>query len=226
MLLDLFCGAGGAAMGYHRAGFDVVGVDIEPQPHYPFRFIQGDALSGWTPDEWWMVDAIHASPPCQLYSAATAMHDRTRYVDLVAPTRELLKASGLPYVIENVEGAPLIDPITLCGSMFGIFRLRRHRLFESNWPILRPGPCRHDEQSDVLSVSGHGEGGSHRGGTKRGPYWGQAERRKAMGIDWMNRTELAQSIPPAYSEHVGRQLLAHLRPGSDRVTPGTQKGTA
>jgi len=209
-LLDLFCGAGGAAMGYHRAGFDVYGIDINPQPHYPFHFIRYNALD-LLPNYWWSVDAVHASPPCQAYSAATVMHDRDKYDDLIAPTRELLEASGLPYVIENVVGAPLVEPVELCGSMFGMERIRRHRLFESNVALSAPGPCRHDLQRDVLSVTGHGEGGSHRGGTKRGAHWGQAERRKAMGIDWMNRAELALSIPPAYTEFIGAQLLAHIQ---------------
>jgi DNA (cytosine-5)-methyltransferase 1 len=224
-ILDLFCGAGGAAMGYHRSGFDVVGIDIYPQPRYPFAFTQADAivildrmLNGWPfvandSMECYSLDdfaAIHASPPCQRYSQATNMHDKTKHPDLIPQTRELLKETGLPYVIENVPGAPLLDPVLYCGSMFGLERLRRHRLFETNWPLTGE-QCDHTFQRDLLSVTGHGEGGSHRGGTKRGPWWGQAERRKAMGAEWMNRTELAESIPPVFTEHVGRQLLGHIQ---------------
>jgi len=215
-ILDLFCKAGGAAKGYSDAGFTVLGVDIAPQPNYPFPFVQADALDalrslidGCGPLGGFTFDAIHASPPCQLYSQATNMHDKTQYPDLVGPTRELLEATGLPYIIENVPGAPLINPVVYCGSMFLQPRLRRHRHFETNWPLVSQ-ECIHDIQSDLLSVTGHGEGGSHRNGTKRGPYWGQAERRKAMGIDWMNRTELAESIPPYFTAHVGRQLIDRL----------------
>src|SRR5574337_20985 len=124
-LLDLFCCAGGCAMGYHRAGFDVVGVDINPQQRYPFEFHQADAmtfdLSGF--------DAIHASPPCQAYTVLGGREDLSHYPDLVDAVRERLQASGKPWIIENVPGAPLRDPITLCGAMFGLRRYR-HRLFE------------------------------------------------------------------------------------------------
>ena len=137
-LLDLFCGAGGAAMGYHRAGFTVVGVDINPQRHYPFEFHQADALefdvSGF--------DAIHASPPCQAFTAYKRRPNHVGdYPDLIWPTRQKLIASGVPYVIENIPKAPLLNPITLCGSSFGL-DVRRHRLFESNVPLLAP-PCDH-----------------------------------------------------------------------------------
>ena len=249
LLLDLFCGAGGAAVGYHRAGFDILGVDINPQPNYPFPFMQADALevlvgivelglNGWSKLTYWVdfnprsrngpsgfparyrFDAIHASPPCQRYSQATNMHDKSKHPDLVGPVRSMLDTIGLPYVIENVEGAPLVDPVTLCGSMFGVERLRRHRLFETNWP-LTGSVCQHEILTDVLSVTGHGEGGSHRGGTKRGAWWGQAERRKAMGIDWMNRGELAESIPPAYTEFVGAQLIQQIAPSPDGTDAAT-----
>ncbi len=211
VLLDLFCGAGGAAMGYHRAGFDVVGVDLELQRNYPFDLYQEIITNsnGWVFELIRAADAVHASPPCQKYSQATNMHDKTDYPDMVAEVRGMLQKAEKPYVIENVPGAPLIDPVQLCGSSFGIERLRRHRLFEANWG-LEGKPCDHSIQKDVLSVTGHGEGGSHRGGTKRGPYWGQEERKRAMGIDWMNRTELAQAIPPAYTEYIGRQLIEQL----------------
>lgn len=126
-LLDLFCGAGGAAMGYYRAGFEVVGVDIKPQPNFPFEFHQANALD-FPVDGF---DIIHASPPCQAHTCLNVMWNAKKHADFVEPTREKLKASGLPYIIENVPGAPLIDPIKLCGSMFGLgagpYDLRRHR---------------------------------------------------------------------------------------------------
>ena len=213
-LLDLFCKAGGAAMGYHRAGFEVVGVDLEPQPRYPFEFIRADAFE--YPIEGF--DAVHASPVCKRFSqiTRTARIDPEAHPDQIAPIRERLIASGLPYVIENVEGAPLRSPVRLCGSSFGL-DLRRHRLFESNVLLLVP-PCDHGWQTprfhpnrsdrkgtgrlaSVISVTGHGNDG---------PGGRVADWRRAMEIPWMTRDELAQAIPPAYTEHLGRQLLAHL----------------
>jgi DNA (cytosine-5)-methyltransferase 1 len=206
-LLDLFCGAGGVAMGYHRAGFDVVGVDIKPQPNYPFRFWQGDALytDNW-PD--FPIAAIHASPPCQAYSA---MHGSTG-PDLIGPTRELLEATGLPYVIENVEGAPLHDPIKLCGSMFDL-DVERHRLFETNWPLGdHHWPCRHQIWAPRFDFSDHGKNYKSKtvpvygtGGGKAAEHW-----EAAMGITWMTRAELAEAIPPAYTEWIGSRLLEHF----------------
>jgi DNA (cytosine-5)-methyltransferase 1 len=211
-LLDLFSGAGGAAMGYHRSGFDVVGVDIHPQPRYPFDFEEGDAIV-WLED-WLSVqaeigfDAIHASPPCQNYSR---MHGSTG-PDLIGPTRELLEATGLPYVIENVEGAPLHEPRLLCGSMFDL-DVERHRLFETNWPLPdHDWPCRHGIWAPRFDVQDHGKRYKSRvvpvygsGGGKAAEHWPAA-----MGIDWMTRSELAEAIPPAYTEHIGRFLLEHL----------------
>lgn len=202
-------------MGYHRAGFDVVGVDIKPQPHYPFAFIQADALTvlGTLLDgESYMamtirtIGAIHASPPCQ---------DHTRqYVPrkhgtgwMLATTREHLVASGLPWVIENVPGAPMRADYKLCGCMFNLPKLRRERWFETSWRgfELRP-PCQHLEPS--VSVTGTG--------TPTGTWkvYGSlklADFQHVMGIDWMDRAELSQAIPPAYTEHIGAQLLEHLR---------------
>jgi DNA (cytosine-5)-methyltransferase 1 len=214
LLLDLFCGAGGAAMGYHQAGFEVIGVDIKPIGNYPFAFIQGDAIEkgGMILDRhywpWLPIAAIHASPPCQAHSNLRAMHPKADYPDLIPATRELLKRSRLPYVIENVPGAPLEDPTLLCGSMFGLGcgkgDLRRHRLFETNWPATPPGRCQHRRDVPTVGVYGHGgHSGKHR-------MLNAADARVALGIDWMNRDEMAQSIPPAYTEHVGAQLLAHL----------------
>lgn len=205
-LLDLFCGAGGAAMGYHRAGFDVIGVDINPQPNYPFKFIQGDALdvaNGGLPT----FAAVHASPPCQRYSTMTA--DVDKHPDLVGPIRELLVASGLPYVIENVPQAPLVGPVTLCGSAFGL-RVRRHRAFESNAALIGT-ECYHAEQGRPVGVYGqHPDRRQHfrPDGTQRGTKATTlGHGRRAMGIDWMTWPELAESIPPAYTEYIGRQLL-------------------
>lgn len=204
-LLDLFCGAGGCAAGYHRAGFDVVGVDIEPQPHYPYEFHQADALTyplaGF--------DVIHASPPCQAYSQAaqTQRNAGKEYPDLLAPTREKLIAAGLPWVIENVPGAPMRADYKFCGCQFGL-DLRRERWFEVSWPVaysLMP-PCNHPYP--VVSVVGHGAPAWVRERLGYNPTI--ADYRAAMGIDWMNRNELSQAIPPAYTEYIGAQLLDHL----------------
>ena len=217
-LLDLFCGAGGAAMGYHRAGFDVIGVDVAPQPNYPYRFAQGDALSYLrllvAGRRVRAFDAIHASPPCQRYSdLAKRNGNADEWPDLVGPVRDLLIETGLPYVIENVEGAPLVDPVTLCGTSFPGLRVIRHRGFETNWPLSGP-PCEphplvftHDKRKahygrldqDVSFVQVTGGGNAT-----------VANKAAAMGIDWMTGAELNEAIPPAYTEHVGRQLIKHL----------------
>jgi DNA (cytosine-5)-methyltransferase 1 len=207
-LLDLFCGAGGAAMGYHRAGFDVVGVDIKPQPRYPFEFHQGDAMT-WPLDGY---DAIHASPPCQAYSAMrTNWNARSDHPDLLPPMRERLLASGLPWVIENVPGAPMSPLVLLCGSAFGLgipgYQLRRHRWFEVCGTWVMSPPCQH--HGPVIGIYGdHGRDRRRKDGYGR--YFTLDERKQAMGIDWMARGELDQAIPPAYTEHIGRQLLEHL----------------
>jgi DNA (cytosine-5)-methyltransferase 1 len=203
-LLDLFCGAGGAAMGYHRAGFEVVGVDIKYQKNFPFTFIQGDAL-GYCREHGHEFDAIHASPPCQAYSQAAA-GERNRgkkYPDLVDATRNALKETGRPWVIENVPRSPVRADYRLCGCQFGL-ELRRERWFETSWGALElRSPCYHPHP--VVSVVGHGT-----------PTWVRKQLgynptihnyRAAMGINWMNRNELSQAIPPAYTEHIGRQLL-------------------
>lgn len=206
-LLDLFCGAGGASMGYHRAGFDVVGVDINPQPNYPFEFHQGDALD-LAPEAPGCYDAIHASPPCQRYSRATKRHGSTDiHPDLVDVVRELLVSTGTLYVIENVEGAPLVDPLTLCGSMFpDTMRLRRHRLFETNFPVPRL-TCNHKAQGLIVGVYGNPGGSSVRDGLKFGST---AQWREAMDINWMPARSLSQSIPPRYSQYIGTELIKHL----------------
>jgi DNA (cytosine-5)-methyltransferase 1 len=198
-------------MGYHRAGFEVVGVDIRPQPHYPFTFLQDDALD--LPETFfWEFDAIHASPPCQLFSAyQRANKHQGEHLNLIPETRELLQATGLPYVIENVPGAPLHDPATICGVSVGL-DVKRHRLFESNVDLMTP-PCacgswmparfdrgsRHIRPNDRRTVAV---------GEWRIPLDVQA---KAMGIDWMAVPELSQAIPPAYTELIGHQLMGHVR---------------
>jgi DNA (cytosine-5)-methyltransferase 1 len=203
-LLDLFCGAGGAAMGYHRAGFEVVGVDLHLQPHYPFEFHQGDALT-WPLDGF---DAIHASPPCQHYSALTyATKSRDNHPDLVAAVRSRLSQSP-PWVIENVPRSPLLNPLQLCGTMFGL-RVLRHRWFEANFP-LPPMYCAHLGKVSDGTYVGHRDGGKVLPGRIRPPLWSAAEKRAAVGIDWMPMKAMRQAIPPAYTEFIGRALLAEL----------------
>jgi DNA (cytosine-5)-methyltransferase 1 len=219
--LDLFCKAGGAAKGYHDAGFDIVGVDIEPQPNYPYEFHQGDALdilfallrSPLLPD--WLADviAIHLSPPCQGYSVTASLH-AAEYPRLIGQVRDFAIAIGLPYIIENVEGAryAMRNPVRLCGSSFSL-GVRRHRLFETSWPIGFAPLCAHYLQPEPIDVTGTGgpatreRGGN--GGIHRKPR-NLAHAREVMGIDWMNRRELSEAIPPAYTEWIGAQLIAHI----------------
>lgn len=204
VLLDLFCGAGGASAGYAEAGFEVIGIDINPQPNYPFKFIQADALD----DRNWPlnVDAIHASPPCQHYSQMTKRWGtEDNHPDLIPPLRELLDEFGLHYVIENVENAPLDANLMLCGSMFGL-KVRRHRLFETTFEIPQP-LCDHKTQGKVIGVYGHAGGSSKRDGLK---FSGTDLWREAMEIPWMTGKELAEAIPPAYTEYIGRQLIKCL----------------
>lgn len=203
-VLDLFCGAGGASAGYHSLGFEVTGVDINPQPHYPYEFIQSD----WEEALWHIVPQwqalgedylIHASPPCQRYSTMTKRWDRQDgHPDLIGPVREALQKLGGPYIIENVPGSPLINPTMLCGSMFGL-RVRRHRMFETNFNLPQL-PCLHSEQGPIVGVYGHSGGSSKRDGLT---FHGVAEWKEAMGIDWMTGRELAEAIPPAYTQYVG-----------------------
>jgi DNA (cytosine-5)-methyltransferase 1 len=216
LVLDLFCGAGGASVGYWRAGFDVAGVDVKPQSNYPYRIFREEVIS--------LLDAarhlggvqfIHASPPCQGYSTQTA--DKSKHQRLIEAVRQRLQRIGLPYVIENVEGArkELINPVRYCGSSFGL-DVRRHRYFESNLPLVSL-PCDHSWQTPrfrsldasmvkagrlatVVGVHGHIN------------YPGEFDLRcKAMGIDWMTNSELVEAIPPAYTEHIGRQVIEQLR---------------
>jgi len=212
-LLDLFCCAGGAGVGYNRAGFDITGVDISPQPRYPFNFIEADALK-LDPGFIASFDAVHASPPCQSYSdLAKRNKNAHKWPRLIDPVRAMLVSSGLPYIIENVEGAPLINPIVLCGTMFKGLRVIRHRLFETNFMVLVPPHGKHplvhtfdkrksqygktNEMRDFVSVTGGGN-------------CTVAAARDAMCINWMTKNELNEAIPPAYTQLIGRQLIAYL----------------
>jgi hypothetical protein len=202
-LLDLFCGAGGAAMGYHRAGFEVVGVDHLPQPRYPFEFHQADALEFLAGANAGDYDAVHASPPCQAHSAGAKMRGTAGlHPDLLPATRDLLARFGLPYVIENVVGAPMPSFVTLCGEMFGLGVIR-HRRFECSELLWQPHHPKHRgavSDGHYATVAGHGGDGSN-----AFPVWAAA-----MQIGWMTKEELAQAIPPAYTEWIGRQLLTQL----------------
>ena len=221
-LLDLFCGAGGCTKGYQQAGFQVVGLDATPQPSYcGEEFVQASALEwleaaiaspGWDS----AFAAIHASPPCQRYSALAAMHPERSYPDLIGETRRLLEAAALPYVIENVEGAPLerasnlfgAHGALLCGSMFGLGvergYLRRHRLFETSFAVVQPS-CSH--RGPAVGVYGHGP---HSGKPR---MLRRDEAAQALEIDWMSRDEMAQAIPPAYTRFIGTQLRREVETG-------------
>jgi DNA (cytosine-5)-methyltransferase 1 len=210
-LLDLFCGAGGCTAGYQRAGFWVRGVDLKRQPRYVGeQFVQADALeylqglieSG----EIGEFDAVHASPPCQAYSISQHIHaNGSSHPDLIAPCRALLMQSGLPWVMENVVGAPLRMPIVLCGLMFSLGVLR-HRLFESPEMLLAPFHPQHPAGN--LTGAGHGYStGAQQFVCVAGNNFNRNAGARAMKIEWMTRPELAQAIPPAYTEFIGRQLV-------------------
>lgn len=218
VLFDFYCKAGGASYGYHLAGFEVVGVDIEPQPNYPFEFIQMDAIEAIYKyaDEF---DAAAASPPCK---SATGLQNLgiarngsyPDHEDLIPATREALKTTGKPYIIENVVGSSLTDYITLCGKSFGL-KVYRHRRFESNALLLAPPHLPHRDKTPsagngkspkgFISVCGTG-GVKGMTSDEIVNYWSYA-----MGIDWMTRAELAQAIPPAYTEYLGKQLMKHVK---------------
>ena len=206
-LLDLYCKAGGASKGYQLAGFEVVGIDIKKQKRYPYEFIQADCLEVMKDMDFLRsFDVIAASPPCQTHSITqhlrNAQGKSTDKVDLIPQTREALIASGKPYVIENVPGAPLINPIQMCGSYFGL-KVRRHRRFESNLPLVG-SPCKHKEQGKPVGVYG-----SMRDEIPKGGHTAKTieEAREAMGIDWMIWGELVEAIPPIYTQEIGKQLL-------------------
>lgn len=226
-LLDLFCCEGGAGVGYDRAGFDVYGIDLDGKfaKRYPFRFWQNDALDALSePDFIQQFDAIHASPPCQAYSRGNAGRE-TSWPRLIAPVRELLIETGLPYVIENVKdaGPEMVDPVGLCGCMFDLstidtdsveIHLQRLRLFETNWGMTAPQACDHSAHEWVAGAYG---------GARRDKYEAKYVRKggyvprdkdvvkRLLGIEHdMTWNGLFECIPPAYSEHIGTQLLAHL----------------
>ena len=209
-LLDLFCGAGGAAMGYHRAGFDVTGVDNRPQPRYPFEFVQADAMS-FPLDGW---DAIHASPPCQDYSRAMRHLTRRVYPRLIEPM--LARLAGHVWVLENVLGAPIPHQTTLdgdygvelCGTMFGL-SIWRHRLFQASFPVSPPRGCNHA----VPPINRNR--GKRPGGRSSTRAW-----REGLGTTWMSTKETDESIPPAYTEYIGAQLTDHL----DATSGHAQRG--
>lgn len=214
-LLDLFCGAGGAAVGYQRAGFDnIIGVDIEYNQYYPFEMYVGDAIE-FTKRFGDRFDVIHASPPCQQFSSLNRLHKK-EYPDYIETVRKLCTNFRKPYIIENVERSPLKNPIILCGTMFPPLRVIRHRAFESNIPLeapehisarnhprihtldtRRPNYGKTDQWKDFLQVTGGGNAT-------------QAASQDAMGIDWMTKPHLNQAVPPAYTEYLGKQLLNYL----------------
>lgn len=210
-LLDLFCGAGGASVGYWLAGFNVCGVDIEPMPRYPFTFVRADAIEYLRRYGFGGFAAVHASPPCQAHSDLQKQ-SKIEYPDFIGPTREAFKAASIPWVIENVEGAPLRDPVMLCGAspLFPELRVIRHRMFEASFPLVgAPCPKKHPL---VFTFD------------KRKPHFGKLDQdvsyvqvtgggnckvknaREAMGIDWMTKKEINEAIPPAYTEHIALQI--------------------
>jgi len=202
-LLDLFCGAGGAAVGYRQAGFEVVGVDVKPQPNYPFVFHEADAMT-FDLDGF---DVIHASPPCQAYSPSTP--NASAHPDLYEPMRERLVAHGVPYVIENVPGAPFRSGALLCGSAFGL-KVRRHRNFESSLWLASSG-CFHAQQGAALGIYGNGGAGLfHRPSGGGGQKAHRKDFAKLMGMPWATPAEIVEAIPPAYTDFIGQQLLAAL----------------
>lgn len=222
-LIDLFCGGGGAGMGYHWAGLDVTGVDHHHQAHYPFGVIEMDALYFLEIGGWRDYDIIHASPPCQAYSDLRH-RSNNEYPDLIPYLRELLKETDLPYVIENVDSAPLVSPTLLCGTMFDQLRVLRHRLFETNWPLVAP---EHPEHPAVFTHD------------KRKPHYGLLDQDEAfvqvtgggnstvqnkldaMGITWeLNHQEVNEAIPPAYTHLIGSQLLQLIFPERTKEPEG------
>lgn len=220
-LLDLFCGAGGAGMGYSRAGFEVVGVDIKPQKHYPFEFHCADAFA-FLEKHGQEFDVIHASPPCQAYSAVTPADARDKYdVNILPVIKSMMKDFQKPWILENVPGAEhlMLSPISLCGSMFGL-GVWRHRFFEmSDAPVFTP-ECDHSTYDTPIDVTG--TGGPTKGPrTLPGGGWSRKpinlkQAQEAMGIDWMTRKEISQAIPWAYTEWIGRRLMESLGWGKER----------
>jgi DNA (cytosine-5)-methyltransferase 1 len=221
--LDLFCCAGGASMGLHRAGFDVVGVDIKRQPRYPFAFVQADALN--PPFNLGDFDFIWASPPCQAHTSLKKMWNSKPHADLIPQTREMLERSGVPYAIENVPGSPLKATVRLCGTMFGLktscgAELRRHRYFETSFGMLAPA-CSHGrvvlgvygghvrDRCRTIAITGNTPQQNVERNRVRKTFTVQ-DAQSAMGIDWMTMTGLSQAIPPAYGEFIGRAAIQYI----------------
>lgn len=204
-LLDLFCCQGAASAGYVAAGFDVVGVDLFPQPRYPFDFVQADAVE-YLREHGGEFDAVHASPPCQRFSKAQRIQGND-HPDLIGPTREVLLELGLPYVIENVEDArpELIDPVTLCGASFGLHTYR-HRLFESSFPVWTPTHEPHKQKTVKMGRPLTPGDFYHAVGN----FTNVEYVRQDMQVPWMNRDGIRECIPPAYTEFIGHQLMAHI----------------
>ncbi|MFJ9854297.1 SAM-dependent methyltransferase [Streptomyces sp. NPDC101150] len=200
-VLDLFCCQGGAGMGYHQAGFNVTGIDIAPQPRYPFAFHQADALA-YLARHGTDFDLIHASMPCQRYTRCQQIQSR-EHPDLIAPVRALLQQTGRPYVIENVPGAPLLDPVELCGAMFGL-RTYRHRLFETSFPLARRHHPRHLAPNAKMGRPvREGEFMHIVGNFSNVPL-----ARDIMDMPWATRDGLREAIPPVYTRHIAEQFLA------------------
>lgn len=214
LILDLYCCQGGASAGYVAAGFDVIGVDLNRQPRYPYSFMRASALDVLSLPlllKGWRVAAIHASPPCQGGTNAQKIRGNA-HPRLIAPTRELLDKTGLPYVIENVVpmvGAedvdPLKDPVMLCGVSFGL-KTYRHRLFETNWPLTAPEHVPHSQQQVKMGRPVK-EGDFYQA---VGNFSGVGIARRDMKVPWMNRDGIRECIPPVYAEHVGKQLIMML----------------
>jgi len=216
--LDLYCCGGGATRGLQQAGFVVTGVDIEPQPHYcGDAFIQADALAVLLNLDVQRFDLIWASPPCQAHTALKVLHNAHQHEDLIAATRALLIASGRPWVIENVVGAPLINPVMLCGTSFGLqtaggAQLQRRRLFEASFPLTAP-PCWHDDSKPTIGIYGghfrnrrRPKGKNHQSGSN----FSVVDGRAAMGTPWLTVGEISQAIPPAFSRYIAEQFLAQF----------------
>lgn len=218
VILDLFCGGGGASRGYYDAGFDVIGVDINPQPNYPYEFHQGDFREVFYELKH-RVDAVHGSPPCQKYSKGLAgvnakLGRQLNHPDFVPTTQQMFDSSGLPFIIENVPGAPLRNPTVLCGSSFGL-PIRRHRLFETSF-FVESMPCDHSWQNEYKYPSNAKDKyGNYRKSRVVQVYGISSQKNyqlwpEAMGIDWMTPKELSQSIPPAYTKYIGEFLMKHI----------------
>jgi DNA (cytosine-5)-methyltransferase 1 len=214
-LLDLFCGAGGAGYGYHLAGFDVVGVDINPQANYPFEFVQGDALE-YLKLHGNEFDFIHASPPCQRFSQMGQWNrDKSVHPDFIEPIRKILIELRKPYVIENVPKSPLINPVVLCGSMFGLGVIR-HRLFECSFELSNDRKCNHTGKFyTVLTKSCRPSGDMFAKSSV-------ANGRVAMQADWMTQREMGESIPPAYTKFIGEWWLANTALLSNKACSGQE----